>query len=143
LKISDHFTLEEYIPPEIFKLAGEKAVSFISERLILGNEKLRRTLGKSITINNWKSGGDFKNSGLRSWSCKEGAKFSDHKYGHATDLKVDGMHSFEVQKFLADHWLEYNMFFTAIEKGTDGWTHVSDRYIPGWDKSKPFWIPIQ
>jgi len=143
IKISEHFGLEEFVAPEIFNQCKEIAISFISERLVQGVEQLRKTLGKPIVINNWVSGGQFKNSGLRSFDCPEGAKWSDHKFGHAADLKITGLDSLEVQEYLSKNWAKFNQFFTSIEKGTVGWTHVSDRFIPGWDKANPFWIPIK
>lgn len=142
IKITDHFFLDEVISPEIYKQCGMMSASFISERLIFGVEKLRRALDKPITINNWMFGGEFKHSGLRPMDCAEGAKWSDHKFGHAMDIKIAGMHSFDVQIYIEQHWLDYSQFFTAVEKHTDGWTHVSDRFIPGWDKSKVFWITV-
>lgn len=143
IKITEHFYLDELVEPGIFNECREKAISFLSERLVLGIEKLRRALAKPITINTYYLGGQYKNSGLRSINCEEGAKWSDHKFGHAFDIRVDGIHSIDVQRYIEENWQEYNAFFTAIEKSTVGWTHLSDRFIPGWDKSKIFWIPIQ
>lgn len=143
IKISEHFYLDEVVCPEIYNKCTGISASFFSERVILGVEKLRRALDKPISINTWAQGGQFKYSGIRPMDCKEGAKWSDHKFGHAADIRIDGIHSFDIQAYLEQNWSEYSPFFTAIEKHTDGWTHVSDRFIPGWDKSKVFWIPIQ
>lgn len=142
-KLSDHFIVQEFIPPEIYNRFGDASAMFIDERLVQFAEKLRRTLDKPCLINNWHSGGAFKNSGLRSFSCTEGAAFSDHKFGHAIDIKVANMSGPEVAEFLEKHWSDYNMLITSIEKGTPSWTHVSTRFVPGFDRSKINWIPFQ
>jgi hypothetical protein len=142
-KLSDHFIVQEFVPPDVYARFGDGSSIFIDDRLIAFAEKLRRVLDKPIVINNWHNKGAYSNSGLRSFSCPEGALFSDHKFGKAIDIKVANMSGPEVADFLEKHWADYNFLITSIEKGTPSWTHVSTRFVYGLDKSQINWIPYK
>ena len=98
MKISDHFSLEEFVPQGIFNQYGQKAQWFVDPRLITLAEAVRLFFAKPVTINNWHTGGQFNYRGFRDPDCTVGAKLSQHRMGRAIDINVAGMTPQEVYK---------------------------------------------
>jgi len=76
------------------------------------------------------NGGTFINSGFRSPLCDVGAHFSQHKFGRAADLKLDGITPEEVRR---DIIANFNLYrektaITTIEAQTPTWLHVDVRF---------------
>ncbi|TAJ71168.1 MAG: hypothetical protein EPO45_20325 [Sphingobium sp.] len=90
MKISKNFVLQEFVYPEAFAKHGADAIDFIDKKLIDIAEFIRTKIGVPITINNWHTGGQFKESGLRNPNTTTGAKLSQHKLGKAIDTKAKG-----------------------------------------------------
>jgi len=121
----DHFRIHELVPPTVYKERGQKAWELLDERILRAIDELRDTFGP-ITINNWYWGGKFKWSGLRTANCKIGAKYSQHRYGRAMDLKF----KHATPKFIRasirkdfPHWID--MGIHCVENKTKTWVHVS------------------
>jgi hypothetical protein len=89
-KVSTHFDIREFVYPEAFKTHGVNAITLIDKKLIAIAEFIRIKTGVPITINNWHTGGPFKESGLRDPNTTTGAKLSQHKLGKAIDPKAKG-----------------------------------------------------
>lgn len=131
VKVSKNFYADEFLHPE------ETDINKIDLRLIEVAQWLRDTLGKSITINNYATGGQYKESGLRSQTTTTGAKKSAHKEGKAIDIKVSGMTAKDVYEFcLKNSDTLYEMGIREIEDGryTPTWTHLSTR--GNWERIK-------
>jgi len=79
--------LEELVPKEVFESHGEKAWAFVDPRLYESIETLSKRFPEgSMTINNWKWGGDRNWSGLRTPSAlKWYSKTAQHAL-HPIDL---------------------------------------------------------
>ncbi len=140
IKVSNNFFLDEFIHPEIYAARGARSIELIDPRMILLAQFIRTGIGKSITINNWFSGGKRVNSGLRTFTGTVGATWSQHRYGNAIDIQVAGITPEEVHEFLFKHEK------TLIEKGwlttlehlddTPTWSHLDNRYTG----RSEFWI---
>lgn len=129
---SNLFTVEELVDKRTLKTYGQKAIWFIDERLIAGIFFLRQYYDAPMIINNWNSGGNFSQRGLRmSWSSVNW-KDSQHGKGRAVDFNVVGLTSDKQAQMLIDDWEEIakNTFFTTIENPdfTKGWTHLDGRW---------------
>ena len=81
-----HFLIEQLVGPDIHSARGESAWELLDANLLTTLDQLYEVFGP-ITINNWHTGGNFKESGLRSFTTKTGAALSQHKYGRAADCK--------------------------------------------------------
>lgn len=130
MKISEHFDLREFIDPVTYKELGEKSIDKIDKRLVDIAELLRKLAGKPVTINNWFSGGQYKESGLRRMDSPTGAKRSAHKEGKAIDCKVAGMSVANVQALVMAHEKEF--FDAGVRQMEDisftpTWTHLGTR----------------
>jgi len=123
IKCTKNFYHDEFVYPN-----GD--FNLMDSKIIIIAQWLRDTLGKSITINNYATGGQYKESGLRSLTTTTGAKKSAHKEGKAIDIKVAGMTAKEVYDWCLDHQMElYGLGVREIEDNamTPTWTHISTR----------------
>jgi hypothetical protein len=137
VKLTDNFYLDEFIAPEIYSVRGARSVELLDMRIVLACQFIREGIGKSIIVNNWIRGGQYRESGLRSATTRTGAKWSQHKYGRAADIKVAGMSPDEVYLWLKGHeqTMVERQWITTIEdtNHTPTWLHIDCRYT-GADK---------
>lgn len=125
----EFFCVQEYVPPEIYKKLGDKAILLIDRRVLKTDDELRRFFGKPITINNWHRGGNRKYSGFRPAGCKVGARYSQHKYGRASDKLVSGMTAQEVRDAVIKN-IGLFPHISVIENSVE-WLHTDCRCIAG------------
>lgn len=129
MKVSKHFDLREFIDPDIWAILGEKSIILIDHRIIEIADFFRGYFDVPIVINNWHSGGPYKESGLRKFLTKTGAKFSQHKFGRAIDMKLEHLHPEAVRKEVLAAWRKFRRCgMSAMEAGTPTWVHVDCRY---------------
>lgn len=123
------FEIHELVPPELISLPEDYLWELFDEKILVVLDRLRIALGRPITVNNWKSGGQYKFSGFRPKNCKIGAKKSGHKLGKSVDIKVKGMTPAEVLSFIQSRYNEFPEI-TEIEdiKFTPTWLHISCRH---------------
>ncbi|MGH8235412.1 MAG: hypothetical protein ACREXP_00130 [Steroidobacteraceae bacterium] len=121
------FGLQELVPPIIYNSRGESAWELLDERALMTLQALRDALGP-ITVNNWHSGGAFKESGLRSFDTSTGAKYSQHKFGRAFDCKFGKVTPREAADYILKHPERFPLL-TTIENpdATPTWLHVDCR----------------
>lgn len=103
VKISDSFFLDEFIDPVTYDRFGAKSQRYIDPNIIKAAQYLRSITGIPITINNWATGGAYKESGLRNFETSTGAKYSAHKFGRAADLKIGDLTSFDMWDLVKSH----------------------------------------
>ena len=124
IKCTANFYQDEFLFP------SETDISKMDSKIILVAQWIREQIGKPVTINNYATGGHYKESGLRDIDSKTGAKKSAHKEGKAIDIKVSGMTAKEVWDWCMDRQMElYAMGVREIEhhENTPTWTHLSTR----------------
>lgn len=123
IKCTKNFYQDEFVYPN-----GD--FNLMDSKIIIIAQWLRDTLGKSITINNYATGGQYKESGLRSLTTTTGAKKSAHKEGKAIDIKVSGMTAKEVYDWCLDNQMQlYALGVREIENinATPTWVHIGTR----------------
>jgi len=122
----EHFKTQEWVPPGIYKLRGEKSLEVLNPLILITADRLRKRYGP-ITINNWLWGGARKYSGFRPKHCSEGASLSQHRLGNALDGLVQRVSAEEVrQDILGNPDLEEFEYITSLEMGVN-WLHVDCR----------------
>ena len=122
-----HFKVYELVDPKTYKDRGIKAWELLDPKLLRLIDTLRETFG-SATINDWKWGGKFKWSGLRTSECKIGAKYSQHRFGRAADLKFRHISPADIRKAIRKDKVYFQeMGVTCIENKTATWLHVDVR----------------
>lgn len=125
----EFFRVQEYVPPEIYNKLGDKAILLIDRRVLETDDELRRFFGRPITINNWHTGGDRMYSGFRQASCKIGSKYSQHKYGRASDKLVSGMDARDVRDAVIKNIKNFP-YIKVIENNVS-WLHTDCRCTSG------------
>ena len=132
MKIGSFFVLQEFIPPVIYNKWGDRSIWFIDKRIFLLADFIRNRLGKSMTINNWHTGGAFSLRGFRPPETTTGGALSQHRFGRAIDFNIAGMTPQEIYKDITDHFDMYSKAgLTTVEDiaFTTGWNHVDIRQI--------------
>lgn len=130
MQVSKHFDLREFVDPATFEQEGEHSAELIDKKLIDIAEFVREELGKPVAINNWHTGGQFKESGLRNQNTSTGAKKSAHKLGKAIDVKSSGMGGKEWYEFVKKHAKKlYDLGLRRIEdkKIATTWCHMDTK----------------
>lgn len=126
-----HFIIEELVPPAVFKKRGQKAWQLIDPRLVETLDAIKARFPRgTMTINNWKWGGDRTQSGLRTFrfykllqSFKN--SFSQHKYGRAIDAIFSDYGINHVRNYIIAHPNEFP-HIKGIELGVS-WLHIDVR----------------
>jgi len=130
-KLTDNFYLDEFIHPDIYRKFGNKSVWFIDQRMVYIAQALRDDMATPAIINNWATGGNYKSSGVRVMAAKVGAKYSQHKYGRAIDIKFGSWQATkEAYDFILvnqDKYMELGLTTLENIKYTPTWLHLDCR----------------
>jgi hypothetical protein len=129
-----HFLIEQLVPPEISSARGDGAWELLDSAALISLDQLVDAFGR-MTVNNWHTGGNFRESGLRLPGTRTGAVFSQHKYGRAFDIKpIDVKPQFIYAEILKDP--KRFPFITTLEDisatstPSGGWVHFDTRNNP-------------
>lgn len=122
-----NFVVQELVPPDVYQALGDRAWELLDYRAVFTLQQLRDHLGP-ITVNNWHTGGSYKESGLRSPFTNTGAKFSQHKFGRAFDCKFRNYTPRQVADYVLARPSEFP-YLTTIENpdATPTWFHFDTR----------------
>ena len=129
-KTSEHFVLQEFINPADFEQHKEDSIDLIDKKLIDIAEFIRIDTEKPVTINNWHTGGQYKESGLREANTTTGAPKSAHKVGKAIDVKIagwNGMHWYEYVKKNAKQLYQLGVRRIEDKKIATTWCHIDTK----------------
>lgn len=130
MKISEHFVIQEFVDQATFEAEGENSITFVDKKLIDIAEFVRTEIGLPVIINNWHTGGQYKESGLRNKNTTTGAKKSAHKLGKGIDVKAKEMGSKEWYEFVKKHAKKlYDLGLRRIEDKTlaTTWCHMDTK----------------
>ena len=126
MKKTTHFKIYELVDEITYKKYGQFAWQFLDTRLLFAIDELRKTFG-SATINNWKWGGIYSNSGLRAFHYKKYSKFSQHRFGRAADLKFKNVTPQEVRRAIKKDRIYWKHIISCVENKTKTWVHIDVR----------------
>jgi hypothetical protein len=127
-----YFALNEVVHPGAIQALGERAWTLMDERILRGADWLREMFGP-CTINGKFGGKGFTESGLRDPFTKTGAKFSQHKFGRALDLKFHKVTCKEVYEYIIRNpgQARENGITTVEDIAFTGtWLHIDCRLLP-------------
>lgn len=136
IKVSKDFYLWEFVPPDIYEKYGENSMWFLDPKIIKAAQFTRDFFKRPIYINTWKlgsvNGHIYKDSGFRTPETVVNntsmASLSQHVFGRAVDLKITNIPAPEVQEEIKAGWRQFKEAgITAIELGTETWTHLDVR----------------
>lgn len=122
-----HFKAYELVPKILYEKRGEKAIELLDKELLIAIDYIREKLNVSITINDWKWGGQYQYRGIRTPECAEYSITSQHPYGKALDFKASGVSAESVNKWIIEHRNDPELrAISFIEMGMT-WTHIDTR----------------
>src|SRR5262245_42769371 len=108
MKLTKNFYLSEFVPKAIIEQFGDSGIWFLDPKIVNVAQWLRDHLSRSITINNWHEGGQRDDCGFRLPTSLIGGKLSQHKFGRAIDILVEGMTPPEVLEVIKNNFVELN-----------------------------------
>lgn len=122
-----YFQLHELVGPDVLDARGEAAWELLDPRLLASLDRLRAFFGP-ISINNWMWGGGRTESGLRSALTSTGARYSQHKYGRASDCHFKQVTPQEAYERILANPEDFPLV-TCLEHidATPSWLHVDVR----------------
>jgi len=141
--IPKNFSIQELVPKELYNVLNDGKGNLIlwglfDSRLLWTIDSLRMKWDTPIYINTWY--GNLKNvfieefnlSGFRMPDTKIGAKYSQHKYGRAADLKIPAMNIEHIIQDIKqnpdDDAYKYIICVEEKVKGvTPSWLHIDIR----------------
>lgn len=131
--ITKNLSYHEYLPRREYdllskgKLPNRALQLMVNPSLIKADQAFIDRYGSTI-INNWKAGGQYEFSAFRPADYKEGAMYSDHRFGMASDKKPLKVTLDEIFKDLSKNPdMFYNLGYRTIETPslTPTWFHGS------------------
>lgn len=124
-----HFSLKELVPQDVFNELGDRALILLEPRMLMMIDGIRQFFGKPITINNWHTGGKFKERGYRSGETATGAKWSQHKFGRAADMDIQGMTAEQVRTAIIANQKDPLLSHVSVLEKNVTWVHADCRNI--------------
>lgn len=124
-----YFKIYELVDKPTFEKYGEKSWEFFDPKTLSALDHLRHTFGPA-TVNDWKSGGQYKNSGLRTPECTEGASMSQHRFGRAFDVKFKNVSAEEVRQAIKKDMFTWISYINRIENNVS-WFHFDNANVNG------------
>ena len=131
-----YFCLHELVPESLYDTVDHAVLwGFFDDRILIAADIIREAYGPMV-INNWHVGGGLQYCGFRPWDCKDGAAYSQHKFGRALDL-----HPVPSSEKVVE--IRYRIttgeicagLVTCVEDGVD-WLHIDCRLPEGNGKIK-------
>lgn len=119
-----HFSVDELVPPHVYKERGSKAWELLDERLLITIDELRDALGSAV-INNYRWGGNRQWSGLRTPESPYYRPYSQHSFGRAVDMVFAKVTAEEARQHIFANKERYPYVF-AVELGVS-WLHIDCR----------------
>lgn len=124
-----HFILQELVPPDIYKQYGRHSLRLLDKNMLLMIDGIREFFGKPITINNWSWEGKFTLRGFRPPDCKVGAWLSQHKFGRAGDMDIEGYTAEEARQAIIANQKSPLLNWIRVIEDKVSWLHVDTRNI--------------
>lgn len=121
-----YFSIEELVSPAMHKEVHEEDLwNMFDPDVLKAADWLRERYGPAI-INDWKWGGEFSQSGLRTPNSKYYSPTSQHSKGCALDIKFRNWTAEDIRTDLAAYELEGGKIpdgIRRIERGVT-WLHI-------------------
>ena len=71
---------------------------FLQPYALMSLDGIRVYFGKPVLVNNWAAGGQSENRGFRPTASTVGVPYSQHRYGNAFDIDVQGVDAESVRQ---------------------------------------------
>lgn len=128
-----YFKIQELVCPHVYEKYGDKSWEFFNEEFLKDLDIVREVLRVPIIINNWSTGGKYRESGNRCQFCSIVAKkivnkelnMSMHNLYQAFDLKPKGLEIKKAVEIIMDNVHRFRAI-KRIENPdyTPTWLHI-------------------
>lgn len=120
-----YFQLYELVDRHTYETQGDAAWGLFNPEALIALDDLREYFNVPVTVNNWYNGGPFQWRGYRTpeQAIKNGAPNSQHRFGNAFDLDVQGVPATNARQIILDN--QNHNLFCRIQRleGKVSWVH--------------------
>lgn len=124
-----YFKASELVSNLTYELYKEDSLYLMDDRILWTLDSLKKYFKVPITVNNWKTGGQFSQRGYRD-DVNTGAKFSAHRYGRAADFNVQGITSEQFRQMVRDGKLDIQLKYINRIEDKVNWVHLDCIGLP-------------
>jgi hypothetical protein len=124
-----NFKLQELIPPDIYQEFGDKALFLLDQNMVKMVDGVRNFFGVPVTINNWHIKGSFTLRGFRPSDTSVGVKYSQHKYGRAADMDIQGYTAEDARQAILKNQKSPLLNWITVIEDKVNWLHADCRNI--------------
>jgi hypothetical protein len=134
------FTTQELVPKAVYDRYGDSAMHLCMDSRILWtidqlatSPLFPRLDGRDhtvIRVNTWPYGGDTDQRGYRT-DPEVGAELSQHRFGRAVDLTIEGISAEEVRQLAKKGKLDRELTYITCIEDDVSWLHLDCRSISG------------
>jgi len=129
---SKYFKIEELVPKELYEKHSEDELwSMLDSGLLKDLDKLKEVFSNgTMTINNWKWGGNRNWSGIRTPKSPDYSEGSMHSFGKAFDIVFSDYKVEKVQNFIKqnrEQFLHINGIERKIGDEYPTWLHIDTK----------------
>jgi hypothetical protein len=127
--IPKHFQAYELLPNDLYALYGDDGLYLMDDRILLTLDSIRDFTKAPITVNNWKSGGPFRQRGYRNIIDPK-TQFTAHRFGRGVDFDIYGVAADAFRNMVKTGSLNKTMaYITRMEEGIE-WIHMDCMGLP-------------
>lgn len=135
-----YFAGHELLPPEIWSVWGDKGLMFVDIRMLWTADAMREHFGKPAYVNTYnlpqrvrqktRAGsktpiGYRRDSGLRLFDYGGSENLTQHKFGRAIDIVIDGVSASEIRQEIQQHPKSPAFrFITRVENDRGIYNHL-------------------
>lgn len=129
-----HFKIYELVPKELYEVLHEDLLwGMFDENLLRALDWVKETYSPDspVSVNTWKWGGGFSQSGIRTRDSEYYSEGSMHSVGCAADLKFKNITPEEIRRDIKRRIDsgETIPYIKRIEEGTDTWLHIDTKPV--------------
>ena len=133
--IPKHFKAHELFSEDFYyknKHMGDQIFWLIDDRVLWTLDQLRERYGQCY-VNNWYWGGNNHIGCFRTFDCKKGALWSQHKFGRGADPKFTEITAEEIRRDILDDPFDVDFEHISCLEMNVSWLHFDVR---SWNKTK-------
>lgn len=139
MNLTPNFTIPELVPKSVWDKFGQNSIWFLDIGHVRSMQWLRDNLTKDfgrqvqLVVNDWATGGNMHQRGLRTPEAKSYSFWSQHSHGRACDFHSPNLTITEIYTWLIDNESRVlaESSFRAIEDitVTKTWLHIDSRPV--------------
>lgn len=124
-----NFQALELVDKQTFDRFNGDIWFLFNQKALISLDGIRNYFKKPVIVNNWYWNGKFQYRGFRTRECPEWSQYSQHSFGNAFDLDVEGMSADEVRQVIIENKEDSHFELITCLEVNISWVHFDCRNI--------------